>query len=172
MIECDNPSRSVYKFCFSWHFKWLHLFSRAPTDCLQYFTGTGGIIESFNNPTGMIQNQEYDVCIRQIDGFCSYEIAEANSGTPDAFELPPVAADVAKVSFDDQCSNVYEVNSMIIILEQIGNDCAIAWIVVPTSGIADKHCGKKLSDTSANTVSGTVSSKFLNHAKNRKSSDF
>ena len=106
---------------------------------MQYFTEPGGIIESFNNPDGMIKNQEYDVCIRQIDGFCSYEIAEANSGTPDSFELPPVADDQVKV----------------------GTDCAVAWVTVPTNNAQDKHCGKKLGTVSGNTVSGTVSSKLV-----------
>jgi hypothetical protein len=116
MIECSNPSR-------------------APTDCLQYFTGTGGIVESFNNPTLMIKNQRYDVCIRQIDGFCTYEVAEANSGTPDAFDLEPVGGDdVAKV----------------------GVDCDVSWVVIPTSDTSDKHCGRKLNSISAQTVSGTV----------------
>ena len=42
MIECVNPNR-------------------APTDCVQYYTGLAGQIESFNNNDGMIRNQNYMV---------------------------------------------------------------------------------------------------------------
>ena len=42
MIECVNPNR-------------------APTDCVQYYTGLAGQIESFNNNDVMIRNQNYMV---------------------------------------------------------------------------------------------------------------
>ncbi len=43
-------------------------FYRPPTDCFQWFTGTGGTIKSFNFPDQMIKNQEYQACIRRVDG--------------------------------------------------------------------------------------------------------
>ncbi len=47
-----------------------HMFHlRAPTDCLQYFTGATGTIQSFNFAKKlMLQSLSYTVCIRQERG--------------------------------------------------------------------------------------------------------
>ena len=80
MIECTNPKR-------------------APTDCLQYHTGLGGQITSFgyNGGSGALTgDQKYSICIRQEPGFCSFEVSETRSGTPDAWDLDDTGA-TAKV---------------------------------------------------------------------------
>ena len=44
---------------------------RAPTDCLQYYTGQGGNFNSFNYNGGTGQyliNQNFNICIRQEAG--------------------------------------------------------------------------------------------------------
>jgi hypothetical protein len=120
MIECGNPSR-------------------APTDCLQYHTGLGDSFKSFNHPTGVIQNQEYEICIRQEAGFCSFEVSELTVTTPDAFDLDPAADDVAKH----------------------GAECTNSWISIGTSGTSDKYCGRKLNSISANTASSSILSENL-----------
>ena len=46
--------------------------SRAPTDCLQYFTGVSNRFSSFNYQNGvtgqLLNNQNYYICIRQEEG--------------------------------------------------------------------------------------------------------
>jgi len=118
MIECVNPNR-------------------APTDCVQYYTGLAGQIESFNNNDVMIRNQNYMICIRQEEGFCSFELSETNSGTPDSFDL------------DDGATAL------------IGSDCTTpAWIEVPigSSKTTDRYCGALLNENNDATSSGVISS--------------
>lgn len=46
---------------------------RAPTDCMQYYSATSGIIQTFNFAENgrHLANQKYRVCIRQETGMCS-----------------------------------------------------------------------------------------------------
>ena len=46
---------------------------RAPTDCVQYYTGTSGTIISYNWPNSIIDNLDYTSCVRQEQGnaFCT-----------------------------------------------------------------------------------------------------
>ncbi|CAO1379622.1 unnamed protein product [Diamesa hyperborea] len=57
--------------------------SRAPSGCLQYFTGNEGIIQTFNFAENgrHLANQEYRSCVRQETGKCSisYEPCDENS---------------------------------------------------------------------------------------------
>jgi len=74
-IECTNPSR-------------------APEGCLQFFTGIGGQVTSFNYLEGvnpiLIRNLLYSVCIRAEKGFCGLNVAETRTATlPDSFNLQP-----------------------------------------------------------------------------------
>merc|ERR1711983_216965 len=68
LLECNNPSK-------------------ARADCLQYYTGKSGRMFSFNKEEGMIQNQNYRICIRQEKGHCSKQDSETNPGStsPDSF---------------------------------------------------------------------------------------
>jgi len=88
-IECTNPSR-------------------APEGCLQFFTGIGGQVTSFNflegvNPI-MIRNLLYSVCIRAEKGFCSLNVAQTRNArngidpVPDSFGLQAVGAAVGAVA--------------------------------------------------------------------------
>ena len=47
-----------------------HLYFRAPTDCVQYFTGVAGSISSYNHEGGgtQLSSQNYNLCIRQEQG--------------------------------------------------------------------------------------------------------
>ena len=51
---------------------WLHTIVfkfRAPTDCVQYFTGTSGSVLSYNHAGGqLLQSQVYNNCIRTEKG--------------------------------------------------------------------------------------------------------
>ena len=98
LLECNNPSK-------------------ASPDCLQYYTGKSGRMFSFNKEEGMIQNQNYRICIRQekgtgksftmialelcnwflILGHCSMQVSETNPGStsPDSFQLDNAIASAA-----------------------------------------------------------------------------
>ena len=44
---------------------------RAPTDCVQFFTGPAGNFESFNFNSGngqFLQNQQFNICFRREEG--------------------------------------------------------------------------------------------------------
>ena len=48
--------------------------ARAPYDCLQYYTGRGGNILSFNQIGGiLLRGIQYTICIRQELGYCGIE---------------------------------------------------------------------------------------------------
>ena len=56
---------------------------RAPADCSQYLTGPAGNFQSFNynNAAGqLIENESYNICIRQEKGSCPMSSID-NSGT-------------------------------------------------------------------------------------------
>merc|ERR1712223_1282977 len=62
-----------------------------PGGCLQYHTGTTGQLTTFNwapNDAQHLQNQNYDICIRQEAGFCctEYEVCDQAG----AFSLSPI----------------------------------------------------------------------------------
>lgn len=70
----------------------------ASPGCLQYFTGVGGDIVSLNgnHPTApsMIQNLNYDICIRQEAGYCRMQLTEtdpADATAPDSFHFDATA---------------------------------------------------------------------------------
>lgn len=71
-IECGSPSR-------------------APTDCVQYFTGVSGTFKSYNHPSSgtaqFLQSQDYFNCFRQEEGYCHMEVRESGTTTPDPFKL-------------------------------------------------------------------------------------
>ena len=53
---------------------------RAPTDCLQYFTGVAGNVMSFGWTAQQVLtlNQAYTSCFRQEIGFCAIEFSVSN----------------------------------------------------------------------------------------------
>ena len=62
--------------------------NRAPAGCVQYFTGTSGNIMSYNFLGGqLLHNQFYSNCVRQETGYCSFELREAGTTTPDPFSI-------------------------------------------------------------------------------------
>jgi len=65
---------------------------KAPTDCVQYFTGLSGSVNSYNYAGGqIIQSQDYDNCIRQESGYCRIQWQQNSATTPDSFQLDTVA---------------------------------------------------------------------------------
>ena len=66
---------------------WQLFFSfRAPTDCVQWFTGTTGAVKSYNFAgSQLLQSQYYNNCIRTEQGYCGIQWKESSSTSPDPF---------------------------------------------------------------------------------------
>lgn len=72
-----------------------HSAYKAPSGCLQYFTGTAGTIKSFNwgDGTGTCsagcwtQSQDYYACVRKESGMCSIQYVPTTVTSGDAFDL-------------------------------------------------------------------------------------
>merc|ERR1712060_831953 len=77
---------------------------RAPTDCLQWFTGSTGTVYSYNHQGGQFLNgMDYTNCIRTEDGYCAIEWKEKTGATPDPFQVYKTAPSSAVVvDCDDQ----------------------------------------------------------------------
>jgi len=120
-IECDSPSK-------------------APSDCLQYFTGASGNFKSFNYGTtgALIDNLLYLVCIRREAGMCSFTVRQARSATgatPDAFQVGTGAAGAVGT----------------------GNCATGASLLIPNTGVTDpRYCGSVLTNTNADTSASPV----------------
>ena len=64
------------------------LFFRAPTDCVQYFTGTSGSVKSYNFGGGqLLRTQIYNNCIRTEAGYCAIQWKESSTTSPDPFDV-------------------------------------------------------------------------------------
>ena len=64
------------------------MFSRAPTDCVQWFTGVEGYVQSYGFGSGqLLSSQNYQACVRQEKEYCAIEWAASTRTTPDSFGL-------------------------------------------------------------------------------------
>ena len=55
---------------------------RAPTDCVQYFTGTSDNIQSYNfNGAQLLQGMNYKNCIRTEEGYCAIQWRQGHFST-------------------------------------------------------------------------------------------
>ena len=119
----------------------LNLSYRPPNNCLQYFTGVGGRIKSFNSQTQVIKNLNYNACLRQEMGYCGFQLDEASS-TTDSFRLEGTASD-ADV--------------------QTGTECTLSYIALAPDttsiGTLQRFCGDVFGDTSGDKTAGSVTSK-------------
>jgi len=69
---------------------------RAPTDCVQYFTGTAGSVKSYNYAGGQIlAGQRYNNCIRTEKGYCAIQWKESSTTSPDPFGLDSITGAAA-----------------------------------------------------------------------------
>ena len=65
---------------------------RAPTDCVQYFTGKAGNVKSYNFGGGqLIQSLTYQNCIRTEAGYCAIQWKESSTTSPDPFQVGTLA---------------------------------------------------------------------------------
>lgn len=60
----------------------------APTDCVQWFTGVEGYVQSYGFGSGqLLSSQNYQACVRQEKEYCAIEWAASTRTTPDSFGL-------------------------------------------------------------------------------------
>merc|ERR1711997_544445 len=61
---------------------------KAPTDCVQYFTGVSGNVKSYNFAGSQIlQSQNYNNCLRQEKGYCKIRWSQNAATSPDTFQI-------------------------------------------------------------------------------------
>jgi len=61
---------------------------KAPTDCVQYFTGVSGNVKSYNFAGAQLLNgQRYVNCIRTEKGYCGIQFKESSTTSPDPFQV-------------------------------------------------------------------------------------
>jgi len=73
--------------------------SRGIPDCNQYMTGVTGTFKSYNQAGGtMLQNTDFNTCIRREAGYCAIQFATSMpaAGTPDNFQLDTAVANAGK----------------------------------------------------------------------------
>jgi len=67
--------------------------ARAPTDCVQYFTGISGEVKSFNFDGGIqLRDIQYTICIRRETGSCGIQYTVQDNTTPDSYDLSDATA--------------------------------------------------------------------------------
>ena len=81
---------------------------KAPTDCVQYFTGSTGTIQSYNFAGGqLLQGMYYTNCIRTESGYCGIQYKESTGQTPDTFDMFPDSTNAEASSGGCPVSFVY-----------------------------------------------------------------
>ena len=77
---------------------------RAPVDCVQYYTGIEGYVQSYGFGSGqLLSSQNYNACIRQEVGYCGIEWHASSRTTPDSFGLLHAAGTGQGESDIDAC---------------------------------------------------------------------
>merc|ERR1712037_518152 len=73
---------------------------KAPTDCVQYYTGVSGNVKNYNFAGSQIlQGQDYDNCIRQEEGNCRIQWQQNLATDPDSFQMDTAAGTVATIAY-------------------------------------------------------------------------
>ena len=96
-----------------------------PPGCLQYYTGSTGLVKSFgyltsntnaatSEATTHLQNQNYNVCVRREKGMCYICWSEWDSDDSFGLSLSDTAA-IAKANTGSDCSLDYIVVSIVIL---------------------------------------------------------
>jgi len=61
---------------------------KAPTNCVQYFTGLSGSVETYNHQGGnVLQGMNYQNCVRTEKGYCKIQWKQSSTTTPDPFGI-------------------------------------------------------------------------------------
>jgi len=61
---------------------------KAPVDCVQYFTGISGSVQTYNHQgSQLLHTQNYQNCIRTEKGYCRIQWKQSSTTSPDPFQL-------------------------------------------------------------------------------------
>jgi len=81
---------------------------KAPTDCVQYFTGLSGSVYSYNFAGGqMLASMVYNNCIRTEKGYCAIQWKESSTTPPDSFGLGAAIASANAAGVLNACPLAY-----------------------------------------------------------------
>jgi len=127
-----------------------------PQGCLQFYSGTSGILKSFNYvdtsiSSSHLSSQDYDICIRRGADMCIICYSPTTGATPASFGLSVSTADAAQAAMQSNC-----ITDFLMIPE--GNTKAIANSATVISS-SDLFCGRFFSITVDATASATVCSR-------------
>ena len=87
---------------------------KPPAGCLQFFTGTTGVLYSYNYGGELhLANQQYDLCIRTEEGHCSISYSSLSTTS---FQISSIAPSTSAA------------------IAQIGENCSEDWITIPGGG--------------------------------------
>ena len=127
---------------------------RAPTDCVQYFTGTSGSIQSYNHQgSQFLQGQDYQNCIRTEAGYCKIQWKQASTTSPDPFGIGPTATLVKAEANDCPTANFGYLG-----IPSLSPDGVVP-ITGATLAFQDQVCGSEFGIDEA-TTSATLVCKF------------
>ena len=130
---------------------------RAPTDCVQWFTGTTGAVKSYNFAgSQLLQSQYYTNCIRTEQGYCGIQWKESSSTSPDPFGVGSTITAIES----DGCDGL---NGFILIpnLSQDG----IQKLPIPVSttyAYQSQVCGSNFGIEGMGTIAQPLISKWFN----------
>lgn len=136
--------------------------SKPEQGCLQYFTGSSGTVKTFNwddNQASLehLNNQKYQVCIRQESGYCT--IGWKQSSDPDSFKISRAIGalnSLNTIGCETNTQNQYD-----FVLIPNGNDFGIYSSnckahPATTMNSIDKYCGGTLTCISGTAVQAEV----------------
>jgi len=143
---------------------------KAPTDCVQYFTGVSGNVKSYNFAGSQIlQSQNYNNCMRQEMGYCRIQWQQNAATSPDPFQLDTDTTGSANAAGGIVPANPTPTAA-------IAYPCLIAYVKIPDgsldgitafpSGLMDnafqnQFCGADLGITVTPPVTPSVSSSII-----------
>merc|ERR1712241_1147558 len=134
---------------------------KAPTDCVQYFTGVAGNIKSYNFGNQIFKTQDYSNCIRQEKGYCRVKYTESSTTTPDPFDLDTQTAgsNAAAGGTDATPANVVCALNYVAIPQGSENGVSPLQAQFSTPPYQTEWCGSNLGYTALAVSMDVVSSR-------------
>merc|ERR1712183_638813 len=137
---------------------------KAPTDCVQYFTGISGNVKSYNFAGSQIlQSQNYNNCIRQEEGYCRIQWDQSAATAPDPFQMDTQTPAVSAIAAGGVTGGAASPCLLSYVIIPDGSPNGIAPLNSVLSGLAFQNnwCGGDLGYTGTTaTPSSIVSAKL------------
>ena len=132
-------------------------YPRAPTDCVQYFTGKSGSVKSYNfQGSQFLKGQIYNNCIRTEKGYCAIQWKESSTTSPDPFAI---GADPTALINSDGCDP--SANGAFIIIPNLSEDGIQKLPIPPSTTLAfqSQVCGSNFGVEGMKTIAQPLVSK-------------